>query len=320
MMDTWNSMSIRALIAVVLAVVAGSSAHAQITLEQIHSDRARLMAEAQAREDLAVDAELVLIGAVGRAAIQTQAGPIQLQFHPDSGTSSAWAYIFYSPSVKERITIIGISIPGIGLQVFQDESPVPIPDQIITGLDMKLPYATSGAMIERLRHDAGYTQYRQEFPSKFPGTIAFREIVSSDTLPAAFPINAPVWTLNFDGAGNAAMTCYVSGATGQTICMRAANVASSPVESRNSTDARMTVINDKGSLRVTVTAFKGEMGKIDAALFNTTGERVLEPAGITRDVGAWHIIFNTADLPSGAYYCRAAGNGWGIGEFVVCGE
>lgn len=186
---------------------------------------------------------------------------------------------------------------------------------------MKLPYAASGTMIARLNQDSVYARYRQEFPSKSPRVIAFREIVSSDTLPAAFPINAPVWTLNFDGADNAAMICYVSGATGQTVCMRAVTIASVHTDAGNTAGARMTAVNTRGSLRVTVTApEKKEEKMIDAALFNTAGERVLEPAGITRESSAWHIIFNTTGLPSGAYYCRVAGDGWNIGELTMLGR
>lgn len=305
-------MIARAILALFALMVCTRASGQSITLEPIHSDVAFSIAEAEAKSVLAADAVPVLIGAVGDKVTLTQGGAVHLTFDPDSGTSSAWAYVFRSPSKDRRITIIGISIPGLGLQVFEGESPVPIPEQITTGLDHALRYATSASMITRLNADSVYVRYRRDFPAKRPEIIAFREVLAGDTLlPAAFPIDAPVWSLVFAGRGGDAMTCYVSGRTGETVCVRAANVASVVSAPGSGTIARLSVVAAEKGLRVRISVPEARTRRIAAALYDAAGRRVLEPTGVEGgSMGEWTLIFDMAQLPPGFYYCRAAGDGW----------
>lgn len=186
------------------------------------------MALQQARASLGADAALVFIGAMGNSSYDANGFTVQLRFNLDDGTSTAWAYAFYSAAKNQRVVLAVVDVPGTGFQVMPAAAPVPIP-AVRTPLDTALPYAGSERMIERLAGDSVYRRYRAELPGALPYALAFRPLSAADSavLPTWFPLDAPVWAMRFTGAGDSAMVCYVAGATGATYCTHSA-VASAP--------------------------------------------------------------------------------------------
>ena len=171
---------------------------------------------------LADDAVPVFIGAVGRSMFDNGGTEVELRFYLEDGRSTAWAYSFYSPSLKRDTLVAAIDVPGLGIQAFPTESPVPIPSTAAP-VDMTLPYAGSDKAIERLTLDSVYARYRSELPAMLPDGIALHmpDAADSTTVPSWFPLDRPVWVMTFSGEGSRAMTCYVAAGTGATYCVRA---------------------------------------------------------------------------------------------------
>jgi hypothetical protein len=193
-----------------------------IELNPLHVHDGLQAARQHAIEILAADAVPVFIGAVGDMTYNANGMIVPLRFHLENGSSTAWAYSFYSPSLKRRELIVAIDIPDLGLQAIPTSSPMPIPELTVP-VDMTLTYARSDRMIERLKQDSIYSRYRAEHPAMLPEGIALHmpDAVDSATVPSWFPLDRPVWTMNFVGEGNREMVCYVAAGSGATYCTRA---------------------------------------------------------------------------------------------------
>jgi len=208
---------------ILLAAMASAAKSQPITLNPLHVHDGFPTARARAIELLAADAVPVFIGAVGNTSFNADGMIVPLRFYLEDGSSTAWAYSFYSPSLKKRELIVAIDIPDVGVQAFPASSPVPIPN-LETPIDMTLTYTGSDKAITQLKGDSVYTRYRAELPAMLPEGIALRAPDAADSalLPSWFPLDSPVWTMNFAGEGNRAMICYVSSRTGITYCARMA--------------------------------------------------------------------------------------------------
>lgn len=170
---------------------------------------------------LGADARLVLIGAIGNGVYDTGSGTVQLRFDAADGTSTAWAFAYYSPSKGSHVMLAAVDIPGLGFQIVPTSAPVPL-DGIRDRVDPALPFGGSETIVGRLATDSTYRRYRAELPGVYPADIAYRAVNGRDSalLPAWFPRNTPVWMMRFTGAGDSTMNCWVSGGTGAVYVVR----------------------------------------------------------------------------------------------------
>ena len=220
------------IITLIIAITIPAPAQT-ITLTPHRAHDALPLATAAGRSLLAPDASLVFIGAIGNDTYELNGMQIPLLFELDSGRATAWVYQYYSPSLVKHVLIVAIDIPSMGFDAFEAQSPVPIPD-LTQPLATDLPHAGSDRMIERLKSDSVYQRYRADYPSARPATLSYRPIIIDDRLilPGDFPLEGTIWNLNFTGAGDATMTCYVDATTGRTFCLRSTNASSVPGEER----------------------------------------------------------------------------------------
>lgn len=272
-----------------------------------------------AKDSLAPDAVLTFIGTTGaleRLAPGTTL-PITIQYDLNTGKSSAWIYVFYSPSTSQNRMVGVVSLGFLGYLAFGlGQLPLPIPGSQNV-VDMTKTYSNSDKMMTKLKTDTAFTRYRTQFPTMPPTLVFLGDFIANDSLklPGGFPISEQMWTTNFVGGGDSSMTCLVSTQTGATFCQRIAaptlgthdipvtpayaNMFISPNPSNGST--RVSIV-----LPAAVSPAQG----VTVALFNAGGARVMDltESFVMNDFHA--VDFSTVSLPSGTYFCRIAGPGW----------
>jgi hypothetical protein len=299
-----------ALLTLTGILLCGDQLHGQLLPHR--SEEGAALASREAISRLGPDATLVMIGAIG----DTIFNNASMRIDPDRGEASAWAYFFYSPTRKEWSTVATFDVMGGGLQAMPTESPVQIPEGLTVRIDTALPFASSGQLPARLKGNPTFEGYRADLPDVEPNRIAFRQPTASDSaaLPDAFLLDAPLWTLLYRGAGDTMMTCWVSGRTGESFCVRgnaAASVSGDPEPARAQ---RIGVIpNPAGDLIQVVVvppAGRSASEKIEVALYGSAGQRSLAPNSIERSGDRIVATFDPSSLPAGEYYCHIAGNGW----------
>jgi hypothetical protein len=211
-------------ISICLAIIAlaGAASAQPIELTPRLAQECTAAARTEALSALAQDAVPVLVGAVGNDTYDFNGNLVPLRFYLEDGRSTSWAFSFYSPSLNQRMLIAVVDIPSVGLQAFPTEAPVPIPD-LTAAVDLTAPFAGSDAAMARLAADSVYKAYRAELPARLPEAIALRmpNLADSATVPAWFPLDRPIWAMNFTGQGSDAMMCYIASGTGATYCIRA---------------------------------------------------------------------------------------------------
>lgn len=307
---------IRSLIALAVTLVSWSAMlrGQPMELNPIIAEEGLGVATQTARQTLAGDARLVFLGAVGNDEFDNDGMTIALRFTLDGGTSSAWAYVFYSPSLNIRATIAAVDIPGIGLQGMPVESPVPVPQIFTAALNTGLPFSGSPAILPRLRSDSTYTRYMAELPGAWPQSVAYHDPAPIDSLRLGsdFPLDGPLWEVVFAGGGDSAMTCYVAAASGRVRALRGSAVASAPDDAPRHARYGMTVSSSSstGVLRLKIVPEEAGGTKWDAevSLYDINGMRVLGPFRCA--IGGEEVELDLTALPRGRYYCRAVGEGW----------
>lgn len=300
-------------VTIVLATLAFFPAdllHAQF-LRPFHASAGVATATEEARLQLGSDAVLILVGAIG----ELDAPEMPIRFYPDNGESDAWAYVFFSPSAKQRKTIPVVDVMGMGMMAVDDPTAIAIPDELVTPLNLTLPFADSDTMIERIATDTIYQRYRRELPDVLPQTIACRSLLADDSLllPATFPLDAPVWVLTYTGEEDSMMLCYISCRTGQTFSLRANSVASVASSGNEQQSIHVSsVVSSTGRIRITLSSAQKDLSTDPPAilLFDITGRCVARPVMAEYRGSEWVVEFDDNVLPHGLYFCRAVGKGW----------
>lgn len=258
------------------------------------------------------DAVLAIIGAVGN--VEPTPG-VRLAINADSGIASAWAYIYYSASQKRWSSIAIVDLPVLGTQVFETDPPTEIPPSLTRAIALDEPYSESGAVATRLMLDPEYLSYREQYPANRPGLVSYREAVVEDSaaLTSTFPLDAPLWSIEFSGAGDQRMICRVSARTGETICRRA-SVATALDEWSSPIDA--VVLPNPSSGRTTVLLPESCDARSRVELYDVDGRVVLSEARIESSDTGCQAIFDVSDTPTGMYFVRIDGAG-PVGRIAV---
>jgi hypothetical protein len=243
---------------------------------------------------------------------------IDLRFTLDDGRSTAWACVFYSPSRKTRTTIAAIDIPGLGRQAMQVQSPVPIPDGFTLPLDPSLPYSGSETILPRLLLDSTFVRYRAELPGAWPANVSYHDPAGPDSLRLApdFPLDAPLWQIVYEGAGDSAMVCYVSARSGRVRSLRGRAVAAVPADGARRDGSRLRVEREGADATVWVDAPR-HAGDVNISLYDISGRMVSGPYRCGIVDGEGRIVLDLEPLPPGVYYCRAVGAGWSVVAGIV---
>jgi hypothetical protein len=312
-LDPTTSTTMKPIYHFVAAILTGAAflynhqLHAQLTPH--HSQDGLTLANTTARSILP-DGILVMVGAGGDTVISGATMTIDLT----EGSASAWGYFYYSPGTKRWTTIGLFDVLGSGLQASVMNSPVPIPTEMTRMIDTTLPFATSTSFVAQLSKNATFAHYRLTHPAASPNLIAYRSPIQSELalLPESFPVDAPLWGVQFRGTGDAAMRCWVSGRTGESYCLQESSAASvEGAREQHRAEFITAVPNPGGDLvRVIVVPPAGATPRSTFALYNVAGKSVLEPLRVVREGERSVATFDMASLPSGIYYCHVTGDSW----------
>lgn len=267
-------------------------------------------AQSEAQTSLGTDAYPVLIGAPGN--FEYQGFP--LKFDLESGSSSVWGYVFYSPSKEEFASFIVIRV--IAYQAIAIGSlPFPIPVEIAGRLTTTGPHADSDKMLLRLENDTAYQRYRSDLPDAHPTFVSLSQLVNTDSLelPNGFPVGQSTWTMMFQGGGDSTMTCFVASETGEAFCRRIYNLPTMSVDDSSeekTTGSALSVVPNpaSGQVVVEITAKEGKgLAESTLLLYNEVGEVVLDLTEPFRENGYTGATFPASLLPNGLYHCTLVG-------------
>ncbi len=313
-------VDIRSLAGAALAVVLAALPHADISaqpieLQPILSQEGVEAAIDVARANLADDARIVLVGAIGNSVYNS----VELRFDPTTGTSTAWAYLFASASREEQRMYAVFDIQGMGRQASAVESPVELPKDLAGTVDLSLTYAASNRMMERLRADTTYIRYTGVHPGLLPQALAFRNTLDADltVLPEDFPVDASLWNISYQADDGSTMLCFVAGGSGRTYCVTTSGVSAAPAEPERSTGTLVASPNPvSGLLRITAHPPGNDEAPL-LQLYDATGRLVIDRIEGRRSDGAWIAEIDTTDLPHGAYHLKATQGTWNITTSVL---
>lgn len=297
------------LSALLLFLFAGISARAQFDFTALEG---LPTAQTSARASLGDDAYPVLIGAPGNFDFQG----FPLRFDLESGRSSVWGYVFYSPSRGEFYSLVVVRV--IIYQAIElGALPFPVPLDGVGELNIAGTYADSDDMIVRLESDTAYRQYRSDLPGANPAFLSLSQLLETDSLelPNGFPVGQGTWTVMFQGGGDSTMTCFVASETGEVFCRRIYGLPTSGVNDpadRNTEGAAptLTVMPNPAGGDVTVSISgkrEGDPAESRLLLYNGAGQVVLDLTESLAANGYARATFPASLLPSGLYRCVLVG-------------
>ncbi len=275
-------------------------------------------AMAQAKDSLGADARLVFAGTFGRFSQSI----FSFEFNLSNGRSTVWGYTFYSPASGRSSTYGVLQVPLLGFQVQSLGGVLPLPQSLDMALDTSAAYFNSDKLISQLDKDSTYNSYRDRLPEAEPLLITLAHLVRADSLqlPNGFPVDQPLWTMTFLGGGDTTMTCFVAAGTGETFCLQGEGPTLAVPDRAARAEARLVALPNPstGYVRVDVTIPVGGAVGGRAELYDERGVRVLELTEAFVRGGYRSVEFDASTLPSGVYYCRAAGRDWsGLVPVVV---
>lgn len=296
--------------AVLLFLFAGISARAQFDFTALEG---LPTAQTAAEASLGDDAYPVLIGAPGDFDFQG----FPLRFDLESGRSSVWGYVFYSPSKEEFFSLIVVRF--IIYQAIELGSlPFPVPLDGVGELNTAATYADSDEMIVRLESDTAYRQYRSDLPDASPAFLSLSQLLETDSLelPNGFPVGQGTWTVMFQGGGDSTMTCFVASETGEAFCRRIYGLPTSGVHDPADHDAQtaapaLTVTPNPAGGDVTISISgktERELAGSRLLLYNGAGQVALDLTGSLVANGYAQARFPASLLPAGLYHCVLAGS------------
>jgi hypothetical protein len=310
----YNRFAVRAalLIAAIVGGTIAASSELSAQFEPVPRRSSQFLATAEnyARENLPSDAVLALVGAIGNVEV----GPgIPLAINADSGTASAWAYIYYTPSQTRWISVAVFELPGMGEQVMESDPPTVIPQTLTRAVDLTLPYAESGRMAERLKQSPDYQIHRELYPGARPSIVSYRDPVAADAagLPNTFPSNAPLWSIEYSGGGDSAMICWVSGSSGQSWCVQGRRAA----VVRDDDAAKASVFPTPAADAVRVTTARRIGAGNQPWLVDANGTSIAAARRIECATEGCVIEFDVSALADGVYFVRRQGET--LGRVVV---
>lgn len=310
---------VRPLAIALFALLAfAGTASAQSIFRPFHIRDGYNAAYDKARDTLAADAYLVYAGTFGEADLSEYGVPGTLNFYQDiegpqgqyvdPGQADAWGYVFYSPSRQRTVNLVVVNtfITG-GFYAMGLEAELPLPDQLVDRLDLTLSGASGDSLMARVKRDAVFAQYHEQYPMKQPDVVSLGLVVPDDVpVPSEFVMDGPTWTMTYGAEGDTAgMVCVVSVGSGQTIC-NITTPSSAPNESVN-VSLNAYPNPSTGMLRLELTGHIS--GDIRFELLDAGG-RVVRDLAPSPVAGALrHASVNVSDLPTGAYFCRLSSDG-----------
>lgn len=313
--------SIRTGIAVGLAGIFGvalsTNAEAQL-ISRYTSQQEVALATEVAQDTVSADAILIAIATAGEIDLSPAGLPGSVAgFSDQDGTSAVWAYQFASPGGEEEGAVVVIK-SGIFPTITQVE------DGNVYGvapvaLDLSGSFSGSDQFAARLRENAVYTAFREDYPDMLADAIVFtwepdEELAS---IPATFPQTHPLWAIFFNTdsweVGDSSLVCFVSSADGQSHCVRSNTTTSVPFSGSSTDVATVEILGNVVSSRdrrsLTAQIHAGEnFAPTELGLYDATGRRVLDlfsqiPAA-GRTESTISIEIPVTGLPAGEYFLR----------------
>jgi hypothetical protein len=301
------------------------------------------VAVAKAKDTLGADAVMVFAGTFGNLDLSAVVGlPVTLNFYQDSvpkqgftpakypGQADGWGFVFYSPSKQQNVNLF-VAQPIIGgMQAYGVPIPIPIPGGLVTELNTSAPGMGSDSLMMRVKRDTAYTRYHATYPKYQPSFVTLGDYVPAG-LPDGFPLSGGIWSMTFTGhrdsttgvQDTAGLVCFVSVASGQTLCQWMDASASVPVDDATVGHAALSVAPNPatGRTHITVNIPSGmSAAGAEMVLFNALGEQVLDLSESFARNGYSYAEFDASTLPAGRYFCRVTGTKWNGNIGVVIGN
>ncbi|MDB5033447.1 MAG: hypothetical protein JWQ98_688 [Chlorobi bacterium] len=232
------------------------------------------------------------------------------------GQADVWGYVFHSPSQGKFATFFVIKL----LVGYQTQSLPAFSFPVTPGarLDFTLPYENSDGMTSRLKSDQTFASYHHTHPAAAPRIVTLGQLAGTDslTLPISFPVDQPLWTLNFPQQGDSVpgLTCFVGARSGDVFCREVSLPVLSVNDVAGSSGAGIIVAPNPGSGATRITLrLPGSARVADGVgmgLYDMRGARVMDLTASFISNDFQFAEFDSRALPAGLYYCRAAGSGW----------
>ena len=283
---------------------------AQGLLEQYLSQDELAYATDIATDSIGSEAVLVGIAAPGEVDLsELFPGLVAPGFEKNNGTSSAWGYLYMTPSRNDSIGVAVLRVALGGKQAFAEREGDY--DQEPVALDLTGAYSGSDAFATRLRANAVFNKYHSDYPGEIPdaAVLAWRPLGAAEILSPSFPADKPIWGIYYPGNDDdiPAMACFVATGTGQDTCV--VIDFSSSIDADAITSAGITVQPNPASadndIRIRISAADGRKPE-QVSLYDVAGRELRDLSGMlqTDGRGEYVITLSLSGLTSGRYYCR----------------
>lgn len=312
--------------AATLAILLCAPSRTSAQLIPFFLDQGYAAAHQLAVDSLAPDVYLVYAGTFGDLDVSQFTGvPITLNFYIDSvprsgftparrpGQADAWGYVFFSPSRGETVNLLAANLPLVGMQGYGVPVPLPIPPGLVDTLDLTVPGNRSDSLVQRLKRNREFAWYHARYPGLQPEFVSLGGSAAVGVpLPPGFP-EGNVWTVNFSAGGDtSSMICLVSSASGETFCgLYGIGGAEEPHATSRGPQLAAWPNPATGRVRIDLALSPDELrGDISLALYSSSGAMAADLVQSLSKNGLRYAELDASTLPSGTYFCRAAGDGW----------
>ncbi len=284
-------------------------------------------ATSAARDSLGDDATLMYIGTFGDYEIDLGSFTLHTVFDLTNGKANTWGYVFYSKSQDRTLVFAVVKLVAF-YQAF-GLGALPFPARLSdTALTLSGTYGNSDAFVNRLMEDSIYNSFRIEYPDATPDLVSLGQLVPGDSLPIppAFPLDEPTWSVSFLGGGDSSLTCFVTTATGETLCRQGiavSGVDAPTVRQRSAGAITLTPNPASGYVRVQLDTPVGMAldGATHMAIYDEAGREVLDLTDRLIDGGGHSAVIDARGLPAGTYYVRARGTDFSaVAGLIVSGR
>jgi len=255
-----------------------------------------------ATDSLGSDAVLVAGGTIGG---QEFSG-ITLEFDDKSGKATMWAYVYYSKTKNQSLPVL-VALGGLLVQVLP--VPLPLPDGLLSPLDVALPYIGSDKAVAQMKNDTAYVRFKKEIPDKKPDFVFVADgAVQQDSVPngVVFDFNQPIWSVSYTGGGDSSLNCIIGGKDGKVFCGRvAAPILGVSVEAANTVSeffVTPTPIQSNGNIKFVLKDASIRSGEV--ILYDTRGYAVYRANAEQGNNNIYSLELKANGLNNGVYFAK----------------
>lgn len=237
--------------------------------------------------------------------IPTPLGNINLNFTYEDGKNLIWLYMFYSEA-QQRHYLYGVSRVnafGNAVNTAFDIDPALLDLDVESAPKLEIPTPILGSeLIEtRLKTNATYNSFKQEYPDSQPNFIILTRL-DLEQLSEFTMLNGedPYWVAQYVNSAdpNYQMQCFVNTKNEDVVCIRLKDITS--VTEPNNSIEQISIVPNPPSNSMGQIQFKKPISGGTLRLYNTLGTVVKDLTPLIQN-STGSIPFSTLGLSSGMY-------------------